>query len=314
MLPLGKLSLFCGDPGLGKSFVTCDLAARVSNGAAWPDSDEPQHAGSVLILACEDDAEDTIRPRLDAAGADVTRIHIIDSVGVRNKERGFALDADIPLLKREIAKHADVRLLIIDPISAYCGKVDTHRNSEVRTMLTPLIALAAELRFAVLGINHMSKGSGKSVYRGMGSIAFNAAARAALNFYKDPDDEDRRLILATKMNLIEESIGVAYRIEDGVVVWDDDPVDLTADEIEALGVSSDGNAKGAARERAKEFVAATLLSGRMASTQLFQSAKHIGIKEKTLRRAMKDMGCVKSKDGMDGGFSWALPDQPVTDQ
>lgn len=314
MLPLGKLSLFCGDPGLGKSFVTCDLAARVSTGAAWPDCDEPQQAGSVLILACEDDAEDTIRPRLDAAGADVTRIHIIDSVGVRNKERGFAMDADLPLLKREIARHGDVRLLIIDPISAFCGKVDAHRNSEVRAMLTPLITLAAELRFAVLGINHMSKGSGKSVYRGMGSIAFNAAARAALNFYKDPDDEDRRLILSTKMNLIEESIGVAYRIEDGVVVWDDDPVDLTADEIEAMGVSSGDNSRGAARERAKEFLEVTLSSGRMASTQLFDSARRVGIKEKTLRRAIKDLRCVKGKDGMKGGFSWALPPDASTEQ
>ena len=311
LLPLGKLSLFCGDPGLGKSFVTCDLAARVSCGAAWPNSDEPQQAGSVLILACEDDAEDTIRPRLDDAGADVTRIHIIDSVGVRNKERGFALDADIPLLKREIAKHADIRLLIIDPISAYCGKVDTYRDTEVRPMLKPLIDLASESRFAVLGINHMSKGSGKAVYRGMGSIAFNAAARAVLNFYKDPEDEDCRLIVPTKMNLIAESFGLAYRIEDGVVAWDDDPVNLTADELESLGISGGGNNKGTARERAKEFVAATLSSGRMASTDLFESAKRIGIKEKTLRRAMRDMGCVKSKDGMDGGFSWALPDQSV---
>ena len=86
LLPLGKLSLFCGDPGLGKSFVTCDLAARVSRGGAWPNGEATQPAGSVFILACED----TIRPRLDAVSAVVSRIHVIDSVCVRNEERRFA--------------------------------------------------------------------------------------------------------------------------------------------------------------------------------------------------------------------------------
>ena len=257
LLPLGKLSLFCGDPGLGKSFVTCDLAARVSRGGAWPNGEATQPAGSVLILACEDDVEDTIQPRLDDAGADVSRIHVIDSVCVRNKERGFALDADMPLLKREVQRLGDVRLLIIDPISAYCGKADTHRNSEVRTMLAPLTELAAESQFAVVGINHLTKGGGKAVYRGMGSIAFNAAARAVVNFYRDPEDEDRRLIVTTKMNLTAESCGLAYRIEDGAVVWDDDPVDMTADELETLEATGGGKAKGAARERAINFLHAT---------------------------------------------------------
>lgn len=313
LLPLGKLSLFCGDPGLGKSFVTCDLAARVSRGGAWPNGDATQSAGSVLILACEDDVEDTIRPRLDDAAADVSRIHVIDSVCVRNKERGFALDADMPLLKREVDQLGDVRLLIIDPISAYCGKADTHRNSEVRTMLSPLTELAAEAQFAVVGINHLTKGGGKAVYRGMGSIAFNAAARAVVNFYRDPEDEDRRLIVTTKMNLTAESCGLAYRIEDGAVVWDDDPVDMTADELETLEAAGGGKAKGAARERAKEFLQATLSGGPMASTELLETAASVGVKERTLRRALKDLGCINSKDGMEGGFSWELLPEALTE-
>lgn len=90
----------------------------------------------MLFLACEDDVEDTIRPRLDRAGADVTRIHVIDSVGARKRERGFALDTDLPLLRREVERIGNVRLLIIDPISAYCGRADTHRNSDVRALLS----------------------------------------------------------------------------------------------------------------------------------------------------------------------------------
>ncbi len=308
LLPLGKLSLFCGDPGLGKSFVTCDLAARVSRGAAWPNGETTQPAGTVLILACEDDVEDTIRPRLDAAGADVSKIHVIDSVSVRNKERGFALDADMPLLKREVERLGGVQLLIIDPISAYCGKADTHRNAEVRTMLAPLTDLAAESRFAVVGINHLTKGGGKAVYRGMGSIAFNAAARAVVNFYRDPEDEDRRLIVTTKMNLTAESCGLAYQIEDGVVVWDDEPVDMTADELESLEAAGGGKAKGAARERAVDFLHPALATGEMIFDDLLEAASRFSIKEKTLRRAMKDIGCIKRKEGMNGPVWWRLPD------
>jgi putative DNA primase/helicase len=313
LLPLGKLSLFCGDPGLGKSFVTCDLAARVSRGGAWPNGEATQPAGSVLILACEDDVEDTIRPRLDDAAADVSRIHVIDSVCVRNKERGFALDADMPLLKQEVERLGDVRLLIIDPISAYCGKADTHRNSEVRTMLAPLTELAAESQFAVVGINHLTKGGGKAVYRGMGSIAFNAAARAVVNFYRDPEDEDRRLIVTTKMNLTAESCGLAYRIEDGVVVWDDDPVDLTADELETLEAAGGGKAKGAAGERAKEFLYATLINGEMTFDELLEAAGKLSISASTLKRARKEIRCIKRKDGMTGPVYWRLPDDALTE-
>lgn len=306
LMPLGKLTLLCGDPGLGKSFVTCDLAARVSSGNVWPNTETRQPAGSVLFLACEDDVEDTIRPRLDAAGADVRRIHVIDSVCVKNRERGFSLDGDIQLLRNLIETKADVRLLIIDPISAYCGKTDTHRNSDVRSLLGPLTDLAADHRLAVVGINHLAKGSGKAVYRGIGSIAFNAAARSVLNFYRDPEDENRRLILPTKMNLSIESSGLAYTIVDGAVQWADEPVDLTADELESFESSAD-RTKGAARQKAKEFLEVTLASGWLPSTELFEAADRMGIKEKTLRRALKDMGCRKMKDGMEGGFSWVLP-------
>ncbi len=312
LLPLGKLSLFCGDPGLGKSFVTCDLAARVSRGAKWPNSDDEQPAGTVLILACEDDAEDTIRPRLDAAGADVRRIHIIDSVSIRKKERGFSLDADVPLLNREIERLGDVRLLIIDPISAYCGQVDTHRNSEVRTMLRPLTDLAAHHRFAIVGINHLTKGGGKAVYRGMGSIAFNAAARAVLNFGKDPDDEDRRLVLTAKANLIPEPVGLAYRIEDGAVVWDDEPVDISADELEQLQAATGSPAKGEQRKKAKEFLYVALATGERTFDDLFVTGKASGISRTTLRRAMKDTGCKRRKDGMTGPVYWRLPDGEET--
>jgi predicted DNA-binding protein (UPF0251 family) len=109
------------------------------------------------------------------------------------------------------------------------------------------------------------------------------------------------------MNLSIESSGLAYTIVDGVVQWADEPVDMTADELESLELSSD-KTKGAARQKAKEFLEVTLASGWLPSKELFETADRMGIKQKTLRRALKDMGCRKRKDGMEGGFSWALSD------
>lgn len=145
--------------------------------------------GSALILACEDNAEDTIRRRLDLAGADVSNVYIVDSVRTNRSERGFPLDRDVELLRAHLDQTGDVRLLIIDPISAYCGKTDTHRNSEVRAMLQPLTDMAAENRLVIVGINHLSKGTGKAVYRSIGSIGFAAAAVRHRLITANPFDE-----------------------------------------------------------------------------------------------------------------------------
>ena len=158
LIPQGKLCLFSGDPGLGKSFVTIDIASRVSRGKAWPVSiggapvDQP--SGSVVFLACEDDVADTVRPRLDRSNADVDRIHVIDGVMNADRAKGFALDTDIDLLADCMHSIGDARLLLIDPVSAYFGHTDSHKNADVRAVLSPLANLAAEMGFAVILINH----------------------------------------------------------------------------------------------------------------------------------------------------------------
>ena len=161
-VPLGKLTLFSGDPGLGKSLVTLDVAARTTRGTTWPDGAANEKSGSVIILSSEDDAADTIRPRLEAADADLTRIHILEAVR-RPKPNGdtsldiFNLQDDITVLQDEITKLEDVRLIIIDPISAYLGATDSHVTSKVRGLLAPLIATAQILRFAVIFLEHLNK-------------------------------------------------------------------------------------------------------------------------------------------------------------
>ena len=303
LIPLGKLSLFAGDPGLGKSFVAVDMAARVSRGAEWPDQAGEQQAGSVIILACEDDVADTIRPRLDRAGANVQKIVVVDSVSSGSRDRAFSLVDDLPRMRELIAELRDVRLLIVDPISAYCGSVDSHKNAEVRALLAPLAELAAECRLAVVAINHLTKGSGKAVYRSMGSIAFAAAARAVWNFYKDPDDEKRRLMMPAKMNLAADSYGLAYSIDDGAVIWSNEPILASADDVQARE-SGDGESSD---PWPVEWLRDRLADGAVQVKTVDKEARAHGISQKQLRNARKQLNVTTHKSGFESGWVIELP-------
>jgi hypothetical protein len=166
-IPLGKLTLLIGDPGLGKSLLTADIASRVTRGRPFPDGATCE-SGSVIFLSAEDDAADTIRPRLDAAGADVSRVHTLEAVRVQLTdgsltEKAFNLETDCAALEVALRKHPDVRLIVIDPISAYLGGVDSHSNAEVRGVLARLATLAAQHGVAVLCITHLRKSAGAAV-------------------------------------------------------------------------------------------------------------------------------------------------------
>jgi archaellum biogenesis ATPase FlaH len=314
-IPLGKLTLLAGDPGLGKSFVTCDISARISSGRAWPDdSSWNQAAGSVAMFNCEDGLRDTIRPRLDRAGADVSKIVAIEGVKVHDIDsgearlRGFSLANDLPRLERVVADLADCRLIVIDPVSAYCGDADSHKNAEVRALLAPLAELAERFRVAVLMVTHLAKGTGaKAIYRSMGSLAFAAAARAVWHVAKDPDDEQRRLILPAKMNLAPDPTGLAYRIEQGAVCWEADPVKMHADELLAIEANAKPDTDRTQRDEAAEWLREVLADGPTPPKELIADGREHGHSEKTLRRAFKDIGGAPTKTGMDGGWLWSLP-------
>src|SRR5437660_11349850 len=201
-IPLGKLTLLVGDPGLGKSLLTAGIASCVSRGASFPDGARCD-SGSAILLSAEDDPGDAIRPRLDAAGADVSRVHILDAVRVQLTdgsltEKSFNLETDIALLEGVLREHPDVRLIVIGPISAYLGGTDSHSNAEVRGLLSPLAALAAKYGVAVLAVTHLRKSAGAAIYRAISSIAFAAASRAVWAVACDPEDEERRLLVPGK--------------------------------------------------------------------------------------------------------------------
>ncbi len=212
--------------------VTLDIASRVSRGAPWPDNSlVKQTPGDVILLNAEDDLADTIAPRLDRAGADDSRIIAIEGVADPERTRPFCLETDLANLNGVLWQHPEARLVIVDPIAAYLGGVDSHKNSDVRGLLAPLAELASRKRVAVLSVTHLAKSGGpKAVYRAMGSLAFAAAARAVWCVVKDQHDPQRRLFLPGKLNLAQDPDGLAYRIRDGCVAWEADPVRLHADD------------------------------------------------------------------------------------
>jgi len=184
----GKVSIIAGNPGLGKSQVTASIAAIVTTGGRWPVDRSECTPGDVIFLSAEDDPADTMRPRLEAAGADLHRVHVMDAVisgytgEGKQQNRAFNLQTDIEALSAKLAELEGVAAVVIDPITAYLGDVDSHRNAEVRALLAPLSDLAAKHRVAIIGVSHLNKAAGTEVLmRVTGSLAFVAAARGGIS-------------------------------------------------------------------------------------------------------------------------------------
>jgi len=310
-IALRKVSLIASDPGLGKSLVTIDLVARVTRGLPWPLDAGVAPLGRALILSAEDDPADTMVPRLMAADADRSRVRLLDCVRDRTMtgdpfDRGFSLERDIPLLERELAILPDCRLVVVDPISAYLGHTDTHRNADVRALLMPLTKLAQRHDVAILAVSHLNKGTGlQANYRVTGSIAFTATARAVYLIAKDPNEPKRRLMIPIKNNLAQDDVGLAYRIEvtaAGIarIRWDAQPVTLTPEQ--ALNPDPDAGAKA----EAMDFLLDYLSGGPLPASDVLKAARDAGISKRTLHRAKKVLGVVSAKHEFEAEWQWSL--------
>ncbi len=445
-IPLGKLTLLVGDPGLGKSFITLDMAARVSRGAAWPDEtgvsgavagflsshdsspdDETwlqknaatapsevdggevegsefegpcavQRAGEsvdenvvellrllneaqgpaqkpgdtvqdtenstsdslhisrpcsgevssgpglpceasakpgegvaqprstvhkpggVILLSAEDGIADTIRPRLEAAGADLEKIQAITCMNTFNPEdcshgyEPFSLARHIKSLGKATYEMGDARLIIIDPISAYLGGDDFSGNARLRKLLGPLSQLAAELNVAIVAVTHLRKGGGPAMYRALGSVAFVAAARSAYGVMKDKDDPTgaRRLFLPLKNNLCNAQ-GLAYRLDDSragapVVAWESQAVTIDADEAMSRRNGQQLQDASLVKE-ASEWLTEMLADGPMAVRILTGLGRRDGFSKRSLERAKQllNVSAARIPGQLRGGWCWRLP-------
>jgi hypothetical protein len=318
-IPLGKLTLIVGDPGLGKSFLTLDIAARVSRGDAWPDVPGiPTAAGEVVLLNAEDGLHDQIAPRLAALGADPNKVHSLPAVRLSSAKGGeeaevhFSLATHLHALEQAILDLQACRLVIIDPLSAYLGNTDSHNNAEVRGLLAPLESLAARRRVAIVCVTHLNKNAGgPPIQRIMGSVGFSAAPRAIWGVMRDPADGRRRLFLPVKNNLTREVPGLAYTVETaegsgaGVVVWQPGRVVLTAQE------AMEADPEAAEREGLKKDSDSWLLGelppeGRPVA-EILKTGAPLGYGPRTLQRALHRIRGRRARVGPKGIQTWFPP-------
>lgn len=319
----GKVSMIAGNPGLGKSQVTASMAAVVSTGGTWPVDGTPCQIGNIVILSAEDDPEDTLRPRLEAAGADLSRVFILDAIaegtGADGSEirRGFDLKTDLSRLGVMLEKIGGAALVVIDPITAYLGATDSHKNAEIRALLSPLADLSAKHGAAVVCVSHFNKNSnGEALMRVTGSLAFVAAARAVFVVARDPEDDARRLLLPLKNNLGNDKSGLAFSVESvqlessqgpiktSRVSWHAGTVTTTADMV--MSPQPAGEERGELEE-AKGFLQGLLADGPLASKEIKKDAEGAGHAWRTIQRAQKSLKILACKDGMKGGWRWRLP-------
>src|SRR5262245_7622464 len=302
-IAIGKITVIEGDPGLGKSWLTCAIATAVAAGKGLPET-QPSEPANILICSAEDGLEDTIRPRLDAFGADVTRIYAVESP--------FILDEEgILLLEEQIAIHKP-KVVIIDPLVAYFGgAVDLHRANETREIMARLALVARKFRCAIIVVRHLAKGgASKAIYRGIGSIDITAASRSVLLVGADPNYPNKRGIVQIKNNLEKFGPALGYEIEDGKFYWTGQS-DLTAEAILSFSVGYEGKEEKNARNDAEEFLLEVLSGGPIPAKDVVLEASKAGIPKATLDRAKARVGVKSRKSGGrfggDPTWYWEMP-------
>lgn len=317
-LAAGKLHILAGMAGTGKTTIALAIAATLSSRGRWPDGTDCRTTADVVMWSGEDDAADTLVPRLLAMGADVERVHLITgTVDDNGRRRGFDPSVDIPVLERALLR-VNPRLLILDPISSAVSG-DSHQNTEVRRSLQPVVDLAGRLGCAVLGITHFTKGTAgrDPLERVTGSLAFGAFARvvwATIKPAQESDDQQRRLI-RTKSNIGPDGGGFEYDLTQTTVPGHGDlyascilwgqPLEGSARELagQIEDEKASGEEKGLSpREEATDFLLDFLADGPKLEKEIRECAGQECIAKRTLDRAKKEMGVVSVRIGKAWGW------------
>ena len=315
-LARGKLTLLGGDPSAGKSLLSLDIAATISKeGSRWP-SGALSPTGSALILSAEDGNADTIRPRLEAADAQLDKILIVNAtVKGDGARRTFSLQHDLELLAKKAEELGDCLLVIMDPVTSYMGeKLDSHMTTAVRSVMEPVSDFAELSNLAVLAITHPPKATqAKAINAFTGSLAYIAAARVAFIVSEEPET-DRRLLLPVKNNIGKLASGRGYyivptTIECGIeaprILWDDAPVDVTASQAMADVAAACRPERPV--DKAEEFLQEFLADGEKPQTEAEEAARKKGITPRTLRRARQALKVKPEKSGLSGSVDVAAP-------
>lgn len=315
-LAQGKFHILAGAPGVGKTTLTMAFAATVSSGGMWPDRKHSK-IGNVVIWSGEDDPADILVPRLLTMGGNLHHVHFVTGTKQNIEQGAFDPAHDMALLQAECARIGNVVLIIIDPCSTVISG-DSHKNSDTRKGLQPLVDLAVAMQCAVLGVTHFSKGGAGNdpTQRVIGSIAFSAVARVVLVAAKakDADGNDCRILCRSKSNIGADEGGYSYTLEQveteqfpGVygsrIVWGE-AMAGTAREFLYEQHHDDATS---ARDKAKTFLCDLLVDGWAQANEIEIQAKEAGISKSTLNKAKRDLKVKTKKGGMNDGWYWCLP-------
>ena len=303
-IPFGKVTIVQGDPGEGKTTMVLQIIAKLTKGEAVLPSGSDESAleektmvlepVNVIYQTAEDGLGDTIKPRLLSAGADCSRVMVIDD----NDQALTMMDARL----EEAIIQTKARLVVLDPIQGFLGTdVDMHRANEIRPLMKRIAVLAEKYHCAIILIGHMNKNSnGKSSYRGLGSIDFQAAARSVLIVGRIKDEPEIRVVCHVKSSLAPEGKSIAFRLDkDTGFEWIGE-YDISADDLLS------GDNRGQKIHEAKEFLKEILVSGSVAQTKVAEEAESRGIKKKTLWNAKKELEIDSVKIG--NQWFWMLPE------
>lgn len=302
-IPYGKITIIEGDPGEGKTTLVLKLAAALSRGLPLPcDDDKENEPIHIIYQTAEDGIEDTIKPRLEKAGADCSMIRVIDET---DKELSMTDDR----LEQAIIE-TKARLIILDPIQAYIGAtVDMHRANEIRPVLKHLGTIAEKHNCAIILIGHMNKASGsKSTYRGLGSIDIQATARSVLLVARLRDKPNIRIMAHDKSSLAPagDAIGFEMTEDNGMVCIG--PYDITIDEL-LSGNEGRGKKK---LDIAENFIKEYFGSNKVIpSNEIMMEAAKRSIKRNTLLSAKKKLGITSDKEKAEDGtiyWTWVMPE------
>jgi hypothetical protein len=311
-IPRGAVTLLDGDPGLGKSTLALDISARVSRGWKMPpesEIDPKAKPGGVLLLSAEDDPETTIRPRLDAAGCDLSKVSLFEAVKTCEEESPPVLPWDLALVETTIVERGIV-LVVVDPLTAYLpSEIDAHKDQDVRRCLHRLKLIAQRTGVAILVIRHLNKlTGGPSLYRGGGSIGIVGAARSALIVGCDPDNPETKVLASNKSNLGLPPKSLSYNLESvskdiARIGWGGE-INLGPNDILT---HPQGRQKMTAGEQCTEVVKELLAAGSMESERFEERCKEMGFSERSVKEARKKLRVKAEKDSFTGKWIVSLP-------